>query len=56
MEEIGKVKDTKIKLADPLISIMKENLLNFEKSKKHVVAREMGNMEPTESLKYKKAA
>ena len=41
---------------DRKVSIMKDNLLNFEKSKKHMVAREMGNMEPTESLKYKEAA
>jgi hypothetical protein len=38
------------------MSIMQENLLNFEKSKKHMVGRELGRMEPTESLKYKKAA
>jgi hypothetical protein len=37
------------------ISIMKENLLNFDSSKKHMVARELGKMEPTESLKYKNA-
>jgi len=35
---------------------MKENLLNFEASKKHMVARELGRLEPTESLKYKNAA
>ena len=36
--------------------IMKENLLNFDTSKKHMVARELGRLEPTESLKYKNAA
>ena len=38
------------------MSIMQDNLLSFEKSKKHMVDRELGRMEPTESLKYKKAA
>jgi len=41
---------------DKKMSIMQDNLLNFEKSKKHMVGRELGRMEPTESLKYKKAA
>ena len=41
---------------DRKVSIMKENLLSFDKSKKHMVARELGKMEPTETLKYKKAA
>ncbi len=36
--------------------IMKENLLDFDKSKKHMVGRELGRMEPTESLKYKNVA
>lgn len=36
-------------------SIMKENLLDFEKSKKHMVSRVLGRLEPTESLKYKNA-
>ena len=38
---------------DRKVSIMKENLLSFDKSKKHMVARELGKMEPTETLKYK---
>ena len=38
------------------MSIMQDNLLSFEKSKKHMVGRELGRMEPTESLKYRKAA
>ena len=37
-------------------SIMKENLLDFEKSKKHMVSRVLGRLEPTESLKCKNAA
>ncbi|MCD6186274.1 MAG: transposase [Deltaproteobacteria bacterium] len=41
---------------DRKFSIMKENFLNFENSKKHMVARVIGNMGPTESLKYKEAA
>lgn len=41
---------------DRKIAIMKENLLSFAKSKKHMVTRELGNLKPTESLKYKKAA
>ena len=41
---------------DRKIAIMKENLLSFAKSKKHMVSRELGNLKPTESLKYKKAA
>lgn len=32
---------------DRKISIMKENLLNFDSSKKHMVARELGKLEPT---------
>lgn len=38
------------------VSIMKENLLNFDQSKKHMVARELGKLEPTESLKHKNVA
>ncbi len=38
------------------ITIMKENLLSFAKSKKHMVHRELGRMDPTEALKYRKAA
>jgi hypothetical protein len=41
---------------DKKMSIMQDNLLNFEKSKKHMVGSLLGRMEPTESLKYKKAA
>ncbi len=38
------------------LSIMKGNLLDFDKSKKHMVGRDLGRMEPTESLKYKNVA
>lgn len=41
---------------DKKMSIMQDNLLSFKNSKKHMVGRELGRMEPTESLKYKKAA
>lgn len=37
-------------------TLMQENLLDFEKSKKHMISRELGRLEPTESLKYKNAA
>lgn len=37
-------------------SIMKENLLDFRKSKKHMASRDLGRLEPTVSLKYKNAA
>lgn len=36
-------------------SVMKESLLDFETSKKHMVSRVLGKLEPTESLKYKNA-
>jgi hypothetical protein len=35
---------------------MKENLLNFKKSEKHMVTKDINNFKPTESLKYKKSA
>ena len=38
------------------LSVMKDNLLDFDKSKKHMVGRDLGRMEPTESLKYKNVA
>lgn len=37
-------------------STVKGLLLDFEKSKKHMIARNLGRMEPTESLKYRAAA
>lgn len=41
---------------DHKFSIMKENLLNFKKSEKHMVTKDINNYKPTESLKYKKSA
>ena len=38
------------------LSVMKDNLLDFDKSKKHMIGRDLGRMEPTESLKYKNVA
>lgn len=40
-------------LINQKISFMKENLLEFAKSKKQMVTRNLGNLKPTESLKYK---
>lgn len=37
-------------------SIMKENLLNFKKSEKHMVTKDISNFKPTKSLKYKNVA
>jgi DDE superfamily endonuclease len=41
---------------DRKISIMKTSLYDFAKSKKHMDNRDLSNLKPTESLKYKKAA
>jgi len=41
---------------DNKYSILKENLLNFEESKKHMVTKDISNFKPTESLKYKNVA
>ncbi len=38
------------------LSIVNDNLLDFDKSKKHMIGRDLGRMEPTESLKYKNVA
>jgi hypothetical protein len=35
---------------------MKQNLLEFKSSKKHMVSRDISNFKATESLKYKMAS
>ena len=37
-------------------TIMKQNLLKFKRSKKHMVTKDISNFKATESLKYKKVA
>ena len=41
---------------DHKFSIMKQNLLEFKRSKKHMVTKDISNFKATESLKYKKVA
>jgi len=41
---------------DKKYSILKENLLNFKESKKHMITKDISNYKPTESLKYKNVA
>ncbi len=41
---------------DKKFTIMKQNLLEFKKSEKHMVTKDISNFKPTESLKYRKAS
>ena len=41
---------------DHKFTIMKQNLLEFKKSKKHMITKDISNFKATKSLKYKKAA
>ncbi len=41
---------------DYKFAIMKQNLLDFKRSKKHMVTKDISNFKATESLKYKNVA